>query len=109
MWELPTRAKKSAETSSARAVDPSPNIFRQRARLTSNGDLNPGDGWRMDYAAATGRLLASYRSIPPTATIRLAKRTSNLFRTRQALDTPGLDVSGLDGVLVVDAEAMTAD
>ncbi|MEP6563288.1 MAG: FAD-binding oxidoreductase [Nakamurella sp.] len=63
----------------------------------------------MDYAATTDRLLASYRAIPRTATVRLAKRTSNLFRTRQAIDSPGLDVSGLGGVMALDTVALTAD
>jgi FAD/FMN-containing dehydrogenase len=39
----------------------------------------------------------------------LAKRTSNLFRPRVATTTPGLDVSGLDGVIAVDPDARTAD
>ncbi len=41
--------------------------------------------------------------------MRLAKRTSNLFRPRDRLSTPGLDVSGLRGVISVDAAARTAD
>ncbi len=41
--------------------------------------------------------------------MRLAKRTSNLFRPRSAVSTPGLDVSGLDGVVAVDPVARTAD
>ncbi|MBO0856519.1 MAG: FAD-binding oxidoreductase [Nocardia sp.] len=55
------------------------------------------------------RLLASYRAIPPDATVRLAKKTSNLFRARAANPAPGLDVSGLDRVIAVDADARTAD
>ena len=55
------------------------------------------------------RLLASYRAIPPTATVRLAKRTSNLFRARARSDAPGLDTSGLTGVIAVDPDARTAD
>jgi FAD/FMN-containing dehydrogenase len=55
------------------------------------------------------RLQASYAAIPPGAPVRLAKRTSNLFRPRTALEVPGLDVSGLDGVLSVDPVARTAD
>ena len=55
------------------------------------------------------RLLASYRAIGPGATVRLAKPTSNLFRTRSERDAPGLDTSGLTGVIAVDAEARTAD
>ncbi|ANN18453.1 FAD-linked oxidase [Amycolatopsis orientalis] len=42
-------------------------------------------------------------------TIRLAKRTSNLFRARTATSTPGLDVSGFTHVLDVDPLARTAD
>ncbi|UUV36457.1 FAD-binding oxidoreductase [Amycolatopsis roodepoortensis] len=42
-------------------------------------------------------------------TIRLAKRTSNLFRARTATTTPGLDVSGFTHVLDVDPLARTAD
>ena len=46
---------------------------------------------------------ASYAALPPDAPVRLAKRTSNLFRGRAAL-TAGLDVSGLDGVIEVDGD-----
>lgn len=55
------------------------------------------------------RLLASYRAIPPNATVRLAKPTSNLFRARAATTSKGLDVSGLTGVIAVDPDARTAD
>lgn len=55
------------------------------------------------------RLLDSYRAIPATATVRLSKPTSNLFRTREHSAAPGLDTSGLTGVIAVDAEARTAD
>jgi FAD/FMN-containing dehydrogenase len=55
------------------------------------------------------RFLASYRSIPSTAAVRLAKPTSNLFRDRTKLSTPGLDVSGLTNVISVDPDARTAD
>ncbi len=61
------------------------------------------------YTAAVQRLSASFRAIPPGASVRLAKRTSNLFRGREAGTAPGLDVSGLRGVLSVDATARTAD
>lgn len=54
-------------------------------------------------------LLASYRAIPPGATVRLAKKTSNLFRARAKNPHPGLDVSGLDRVISVDPVAKTAD
>ncbi|MGH3903105.1 MAG: FAD-binding oxidoreductase [Pseudonocardiaceae bacterium] len=55
------------------------------------------------------RLQASYRAIPAGSAVRLAKRTSNLFRPRAATGTPGLDVSGLTGVLQVDPATRTAD
>ncbi|OBF90081.1 FAD-linked oxidase [Mycobacterium sp. 852002-51163_SCH5372311] len=61
------------------------------------------------HASGVERLLASYRSIPATATVRLAKPTSNLFRARTKQDAPGLDVSGLTGVISIDQEARTAD
>jgi len=53
--------------------------------------------------------MASYRSIPPTSAVRLAKPTSNLFRARTKREARGLDTSGLTGVLSVDPETGTAD
>jgi FAD/FMN-containing dehydrogenase len=41
--------------------------------------------------------------------VRLAKKTTNLFRPRAATDAPGLDVSGLNGVIAIDVDAKTAD
>ena len=61
------------------------------------------------HGAAVARLVASYRAIPPHTRVRLAKRTSNLFRARERSATPGLDVSGLDGVISIDARGRTAD
>lgn len=55
------------------------------------------------------RLLDSYRAIPDGATVRLAKRTSNLFRTRATSTARGLDTSGLTDVIAVDPDAATAD
>jgi len=81
MWDLPTRARSAAERRSAGSSDPP----------------------TPDYAAAIAALTASYRAIPQGATVRLAKRTSNLFRTRQQNTSPGLDVSGLAGVLSIDS------
>ncbi|MFJ9389671.1 FAD-binding oxidoreductase [Nocardioides sp. NPDC101246] len=65
-------------------------------------------GWQR-HTEAVERLTASYARIPEGAPVRLAKRTTNLFRARAATDAPGLDVSGLGGVIEVDAEAGTAD
>lgn len=61
------------------------------------------------HRSGVDRLLASYRSIPATSAVRLAKPTSNLFRARTKRDAPGLDTSGLTGVLSVDPESRTAD
>ncbi len=61
------------------------------------------------HAAGVERLLASYRAIPSTAAVRLAKPTSNLFRARTENTAKGLDTSGLTGVIAVDPEERTAD
>jgi FAD/FMN-containing dehydrogenase len=61
------------------------------------------------HAAGVERLLASYRSIPATTAVRLAKPTSNLFRDRAKRNAPGLDVSGLTNVIAVDPDSRTAD
>jgi FAD/FMN-containing dehydrogenase len=58
-------------------------------------------GWAA-HSDAVARLQASYDAIPAGAPVRLAKRTSNLFRARTRSSVPGLDVSGLDGVVAVD-------
>jgi FAD/FMN-containing dehydrogenase len=68
-----------------------------------------GSDARAAHAAGVQRLLSSYRAIPPNATVRLAKPTSNLFRARAKTASKGLDVSGLTGVIAVDPEARTAD
>jgi FAD/FMN-containing dehydrogenase len=62
-----------------------------------------------DYAAAVAALREQYAAIPAGAPVRLAKRTSNLFRQRHDTGVPGLDVSGFSGVLEVDVESRTAD
>ncbi|MGH3955639.1 MAG: FAD-binding oxidoreductase [Mycobacterium sp.] len=61
------------------------------------------------HAEGVNRLLRSYRAIPTTATVRLAKPTSNLFRARAKSTTPGLNTSGLTGVIDVDTVNRTAD
>jgi FAD/FMN-containing dehydrogenase len=67
-----------------------------------------GKAWE-EHARAVEQLRASYAAIPQGQPVRLAKRTTNLFRPRSATSAPGLDVSGLDGVIEVDATARTAD
>ena len=58
---------------------------------------------------AVDRLVQSYAAIPAGQPVRLAKRTSNLFRPRADVGAPGLDVTGLDGVVSIDDRARTAD
>ncbi|QIK68413.1 FAD-binding oxidoreductase [Nocardioides sp. HDW12B] len=59
------------------------------------------------------RLRASYAALPADAPVRLAKRTSNLFRRRDpaggGTSSAGLDVTGLAGVIEVDAGERTAE
>lgn len=64
---------------------------------------------RAVHAAGVARLIDSYRAIPTSATVRLAKPTSNLFRARARTAAKGLDTSGLTGVIAVDETAGTAD
>src|SRR5215207_5860472 len=76
---------------------------------TSHGfSLTLVKGWQA-HEEAVERLLASYERIAPGDRVRLAKKTSNLFRPRSGNDAPGLDVGGLDGVIAIDADAQTAD
>ena len=65
--------------------------------------------WRADYHARVAALTAQFAQIPAGAPVRLAKKTSNLFRTRETSTTPGLDVTSFDGVLEVDPESRTAE
>jgi FAD/FMN-containing dehydrogenase len=70
--------------------------------------VTEGTTWAR-HEAAVKRLRASYDAIPAGAPVRLAKKTSNLFRPRTATRTPGLDVTQLDRVIEVDVEERTAE
>ncbi|MGN0065688.1 MAG: FAD-binding oxidoreductase [Nocardioides sp.] len=59
----------------------------------------PTVGWQQHHEGVT-RLRESFAALPAGAPVRLAKRTSNLFRGR-AEHSAGLDVSGLTGVIEV--------
>jgi FAD/FMN-containing dehydrogenase len=61
------------------------------------------------HEEAVRRLQASYATVPRGDPVRLAKRTSNLFRPRAASSGPGLDVNGLDAVIRIDPKRRTAD
>ena len=65
-------------------------------------------GWEA-HGAAVKTLADSYDAIGPDSPVRLAKKTSNLFRPRAGSDQPGLDVAGLNGVIAIDKQAQTAD
>jgi FAD/FMN-containing dehydrogenase len=65
--------------------------------------------WQERYARLRERLLRDYREIPSGSPIRLAKRTSNLFRPRDTTPGTGLDVAAFDGVLHVDPVTRTAE
>jgi len=63
------------------------------------------------HQAAVAELRAAYAAIPPGSPIRLAKRTSNLFRFTGGPDSrtgPGLDVSAFGRVLSVDPQSRIA-
>ncbi len=63
-------------------------------------------GWHA-HEQALRRLQDSYAAIPSEKSVRLAKKSSNLFRPRAAGGV-GLDVSGLVGVIEIDQSARTA-
>jgi FAD/FMN-containing dehydrogenase len=58
---------------------------------------------------ARERLVSQYAAMPAGSPVRLTKRTSNLFRSRERSRGPGLDASGLDQVLSIDPVSRTAD
>jgi FAD/FMN-containing dehydrogenase len=60
------------------------------------------------HEQAVARLQASFRAQPRNAPIRLAKRTSNLFRSNES-SGHGLAVTALAGVIAIDEQARTAD
>jgi FAD/FMN-containing dehydrogenase len=74
-------------------------------------DRSPGDvtSRRAEHDARVAGLRRQLAEVPADAAVRLAKRTSNLFRSRSQAKTPGLDVSGFTHVLEVDPEAGIAE
>jgi FAD/FMN-containing dehydrogenase len=78
----------------------------RRSRAVSSASTIDDD---QDYADRVERLRRQYAAIPDGEPVRLAKRTSNLFRTREQAAGPGLDVAAFDGVISVDEAARTAD
>jgi FAD/FMN-containing dehydrogenase len=68
---------------------------------------------RSAHERAVSTLRSSYQAIPAGRQVRLAKRTSNLFRPRGEVSAgsygSGLDVRGLDAVISIDPAGRTAD
>jgi len=64
-----------------------------------------------EHDRAKEALLLAYEALPPGAPVKLAKKTSNLFRFSSGgrPATPGLDVHAFNEVLSVDPVARTAD
>jgi len=71
--------------------------------------VQPQAPWQARYQDLRESLLRDYRQIPEGTPIRLAKRTSNLFRARDDAASAGLDVAAFDGVLHVDPLTRTAE
>ena len=65
--------------------------------------------WRTRYAGYVAGLRAQLAALPSDRPLRLAKRTSNLFRPRADSQVGRLDVSDFDGVLNVDPVTKTAE
>ncbi|MQA93731.1 MAG: FAD-binding protein [Streptosporangiales bacterium] len=61
------------------------------------------------HRRAVEELRRQYAALPHDAPVRLAKRTSNLFRFRDDARTARLDVSAFDHVLSVDPKTRTAE
>ena len=68
----------------------------------------PGGPADAAHQAAVARLQRAYAAIPPGRPVRLAKRTSNLFRFTDSKPPAGLDVSAFGRVLCVDPGSRTA-
>jgi FAD/FMN-containing dehydrogenase len=60
------------------------------------------------YEEVRDRIVREFRGLPPEVPVRLAKRTSNLFRSRSASTRASLDATGLDTVFFVNPETRTA-
>lgn len=71
-------------------------------------DLGAGEA-RRRYERGVRALVREYRAVPPGGRVRLAKKSSNLFRARSNGAVHRLDVSAFDGVIAVDVEGRWAD
>ena len=65
--------------------------------------------WRTRYDGYVADLRSQLAALPTDRPLRLAKKTSNLFRGRSDADMGRLDVTAFDGVLHVDPATRTAE
>ncbi|MHA2788087.1 FAD-binding oxidoreductase [Corynebacterium sp. S7] len=77
-----------------------------QSRSVDAEDIRPVGWYR--HSQGVEKLLSSFQAVPKGQRVRLAKKTSNLFRGRSG-NVAGLDVSELNGVIEVDPVARTAD
>ena len=68
-----------------------------------------GTDWRTRYDGYVADLRRQLAALPGDKPLRLAKKTSNLFRPRADSPVDRLDVTAFDGVLHVDPQTQTAE
>ena len=81
---------------------------RRAAGPLAGQAVAPGRPALPGHQAAVAHLQRAYAAIPADRPVRLAKRTSNLFRFRDSAVGAGLDVAAFGRVLQVDAAGRTA-
>ena len=77
--------------------------------MSTVNSATSSETWQGRYAAMVNDVRSQFASLSPTSQIRLAKSTSNLFRSRAATTSPRLDVTSFDGVLHIDPVNRTAE
>lgn len=77
--------------------------------VSDNRRIGPLVVGRAHHDEGVRLLLRSFEAVAPGEPVRLAKKTSNLFRPRASSSSPGLNTTGLTGVVSIDPEARTAD
>jgi len=70
-------------------------------QVTSPADRHDSLHRVREHERALDEVKKAYAALPPDRPVRLAKRTSNLFRTRSDTGSPGLDLSAMRGVVEV--------
>ncbi|HEX6394783.1 MAG TPA: FAD-binding oxidoreductase [Acidimicrobiales bacterium] len=75
----------------------------------TTGSAQRASANRNQYHQRVEDLRTEFEGIPQGEPVRLAKKTSNLFRPRGNSSRPGLDVAAFDGVIDIDSDSLTAD